>query len=184
MQNMYTGYTIIFMSFIASNNVPIMQTKKSLIGATNIIMQTKNKIHFHYILDSVPVQVSVALLRYYETHILRCRTMESISEFLKGKMPQLILDNMPTVLEDALNMDLGNKLTSYETEYFVLEELTTSFQLDPEAQDLKALNESFRNHNKELIEQLAFCRGLIGNLESTVATLQEAVKKQDLRIEK
>ena len=99
-------------------------------------------------------------------------------------MPQLVLNHMTTILEDAHHMDLGNKLQSYETEYFVLEELTTSFSVGTEVQDLKSLNESFRNHNKELIEQLAFCRGMISNLESTLAALQETVREQQLRLDR
>ena len=135
-----------------------------------------------YFIPTISLQVAVALLRYYEARILRCSTMESISEFLKEGMPQLVLNNMTTILEDALNMELGSKLQSFETEYFVLEELTTSFNVEAEAQDLKSLNDIFRSHNKELIEQLAFCRGMISNLENTVATLQETVREQELRM--
>lgn len=126
----------------------------------------------------------MALLRYYESHILRCSTMESVSVFLKEGMPQLVLNHMTTILEDAHHMDLGSKLSNFETEYFVLEELTTSFSVESEVQDLKSLNESFQNHNKELIEQLAYCRGVISNLESVMTALQDTVKEQQLRIER
>ena len=81
-------------------------------------------------------------------------------------------------------MDLGNKLQTFEAEYFVLEELTASFSVEAEVQDLKMLNESFRSYNKELIEQLALCRGMIGNLESTVAALQDTVREQQRRIDR
>ncbi|CAI7991867.1 TBC1 domain family member 1 [Geodia barretti] len=127
-------------------------------------------------------KVAVALLRYYESHILRCTTMESISEFLKESMPQLVLNHVTTILEDAHRMDLESKLQNFETEYFVLEELTTSFSVEPDAQDLGSLNESYRNHNKELIEQLALCRGMIGNLQSDVASLKETVREQQKKI--
>lgn len=122
------------------------------------------------------------MLRYYEARILRCSTMESVSEFLKADMPRLVLNHMTTILDNAHHMDLGNKLQNFEAEYFVLDELTTSFSVEAEVQDLKMLNESFRSHNKELIEQLALCRGMISNLESLVATLQDTVKEQDKRI--
>ena len=126
----------------------------------------------------------MALLRYYESHILRCTTMESISEFLKESMPQLVLNHVTTILEDAHRMDLESKLQNFETEYFVLEELTTSFSVEPDAQDLGSLNESYRNHNKELIEQLALCRGMIGNLQSDVASLKETVREQQKMIKR
>jgi hypothetical protein len=129
-------------------------------------------------------KVAVALLRYYESHILRCTTMESISEFLKENMPQLVLNHMTTILEDAHRMDLESKLQNFETEYFVLEELTTSFSVESDAQDLRSLNESYRSHNKELIEHLALCRGMIGNLQSDVASLQETVREQQKRIKR
>ena len=126
----------------------------------------------------------MALLRYYEAHILRCSTMEAISEFLKEGMPQLVVNHMTTILDDAHHMDLEMKLQNFETEYFVLEELTTSFSVESDAQDLKSLNESFKSHNKELIDQLAYCRGMISNLESVVTSLQETVREQQRRIER
>lgn len=129
-------------------------------------------------------QVAVAMLHFYEDRILQCHSMEVISEFLKDEMPQLVLDNMLTILGEALRMDLGNELLSYETEYFVLEELTESLQLDTDAEDLKSLNESLKSFNKELIDQLALCRGLINNLESKVASLEERLKERDQRIER
>ena len=135
---------------------------------------------YHHLLD----QVAVALLRYYESHILRCTTMESISEFLKESMPQLVLHHMTTILEDAHHMNLETKLQNFETEYFVLEELTTSFSVESDTQDLKSLNESYKSHSKELIEQLMYCRGMISNLEGLVVSVQETVREQQNRIER
>ena len=110
--------------------------------------------------------------------------METISEFLKDQLPQLVLDNMATILEEALKMELGNKLQIYETEYYLMEELTSSFHIDEEAQDLKSLNACIRRQNRELIEQLAFHRGLICQLASTVETLQDRLKEQQIKLEK
>ena len=110
--------------------------------------------------------------------------MESISEFLKEGMPQLVLHHMTTILDDAHHMDLEAKLQNFETEYFVLEELTSSFSIESDPQDLKSMNESFKSHNKELIEQLAFCRGVISNLEGLVVSLQETVGEQQRRIDR
>ena len=124
------------------------------------------------------------MLHFYEDRILQCQSMECISEFLKDELPQLVLDNMVTILGEALRMDLGNKLQSYETEYCVLEELTMSLQLDTDAEDLKSLNASLKSFNKELIEQLALCRGLITSLESKVAGLEERLKERDQRVER
>ena len=133
-------------------------------------MSFQGSVHSH--------QVAVSLLRYYESHILECPSMESISEFLKEQMPRLVLKNMVTILRDALHMDLGSKLQSFETEYSMYRELTASFDDEEETTDLKSLNDSFKRRNKELIEQLACLWGTVSSLENSVASLQETVREQ------
>lgn len=104
--------------------------------------------------------------------------MEAISEFLKDKMPRLVLNSMVAILKDALHMDLGCKLQSFETEYSIYCELTASFDDDEDATDLKSLNDSYKRHNKELVEQIACLRGTVSSLENTVTSLQRTITEQ------
>ena len=56
--------------------------------------------------------------------------MEPTCIYLKNKLPEEILTNMSTILENALKIDLGNRLQSFETEFWVMEELRASFPVD------------------------------------------------------
>ena len=80
---------------------------------------------------------------------------------------------MHTIFRDALQLDLGDRLQTFETEYQIMAELTASFQVDREAPPtLEGLNDILKKQNRELIEQLAICRGSIRGLEATVQSLK------------
>ena len=110
--------------------------------------------------------------------------MESTSNYLKNHVPMEIMDNMQTIITDALQLDLGNKLQTFETEFQLIAELTESFQVGLETPDLDSMNGMLKKQSRELIEQLAICRGSIQNLESTIQSLKEQVSSQQQRIER
>lgn len=85
---------------------------------------------------------------------------------------------MSTILENALKIDLGNRLQSFETEFWVMEELSSSFPVDLDAPDLESMNEALRKQNRALIEQLAIAHGAIRNLEDAVQELQQKFEAQ------
>lgn len=85
---------------------------------------------------------------------------------------------MSTILENALKIDLGNRLQSFETEFWVMEELRASFPVDLDAPDLESMNEALRKQNRALIEQLAIAHGAIRNLEDAVQELQQKFEAQ------
>ena len=91
---------------------------------------------------------------------------------------------MQTIITDALQLDLGNKLQTFETEFQLIAELTESFQVGLETPDLDSMNGMLKKQSRELIEQLAICRGSIQNLESTIQSLKEQVSSQQQRIER
>ncbi len=132
-----------------------------------------------------PPQVILTLLHYHQDFVLQCRSMEAITHYLKEQLPAHVLDNMPTIFSDALRVDLGSKLQAFETEYQIMAELTASFQIDMETPpSLESLNNLLKKQNRELIEQLAICRGSIRGLESTVSSLQAEVDEQRDRIQR
>lgn len=123
-------------------------------------------------------QIALSLLMHHKEAILQCRAMEPTCIYLKNKLPEEILTNMSTILENALKIDLGNRLQSFETEFWVMEELRSSFPVDLDAPDLESMNEALRKQNRALIEQLAIAHGAIRNLEDAVQELQQKFEAQ------
>lgn len=123
-------------------------------------------------------QIALSLLMHHKEAILQCRAMEPTCIYLKNKLPEEILTNMSTILENALKIDLGNRLQSFETEFWVMEELSSSFPVDLDAPDLESMNEALRKQNRALIEQLAIAHGAIRNLEDAVQELQQKFEAQ------
>ena len=83
---------------------------------------------------------------------------------------------MSTILENALKIDLGNRLQSFEAEFLLMEELRSSFPVDLDAPDLESMNEALRKQNRALIEQLAITHGAIRTLEDTVQELRQKME--------
>lgn len=115
---------------------------------------------------------------------MQCETMESTSDYLKNNLPLVVEDKITTIVTNALQMDLRSKLQTFETEYQVMDELSSAFRLDIKVETLESVNEVLKKQNKELIEQLAICRGSIRNLETTVLAMQQELEAQRERIER
>lgn len=110
--------------------------------------------------------------------------MEAVTSYLKDKLPASVLSNMTTIFSEALEMDLGSKLEAFETEYWIMAELTASLQLSTETQTLESINNLLKKQNRELIEQVAICRGSIRGLETTVSSLQAEIEEQREKIKR
>ena len=109
--------------------------------------------------------------------------MESTCVFLKNKLPDLVLNKMPVIFEEALRIDLGNRLATFEAEFEVMSELSkNAFHSDIYVNDLESVNMVLRKQNSALIEQLAICHGSIRRLETMVTSLQEQLEGQTQRI--
>ena len=89
---------------------------------------------------------------------------------------------MAEIIHTAIQLgDLNIKLQIYETEYQVMHELNQVFQ-PTVANDFETMNEVLRKQNKDMVEQLAVCRGAVIRLENTVNILMERVEQQELKI--
>ena len=105
--------------------------------------------------------------------------METTCAFLKNKLPDIVLNKMPTIFEEAMRIDLGNRLATFETEFEVMSELSqNAFRSDIHVNDLESVNGVLRRQNSALIEQLAICHGCIRRLEGMMAGLQEQLDDQ------
>ena len=81
--------------------------------------------------------------------------------------------------------DIKTKLQTYETEYQVMHELHASFHHGSQAvSDLESMTDLLRKQNKDLIEQVAVCRGAIVALENVVGSLQKMVEEQQHRLDR
>ena len=110
---------------------------------------------------------------------MECHTMESTCIFLKNKLPDLVLSKMPLIFEEALRINLGNRLATFEAEFEVISELSqNAFRSDIYVSDLESVNAVLRKQNSALIEQLAICHGSIRRLETMVTSLQEQLQDQ------
>lgn len=128
-------------------------------------------------------KVSLALLNSHQDTLLQCSSMEATSTYLKTNLPQRVLDNLPKIIAESLQLDLGSKLQRFETEYEVYDELSTAFQINLAA-DTESTNLILKRQNKVMIEQLAICHGSIRSLESVIMGLRNELEEQRQRIEK
>lgn len=130
-------------------------------------------------ISNLRAQIALALLNLHEQYLMECHTMESTCIFLKNKLPNLVLNNMPLIFEEALRIDLGNRLATSEAEFEVMSELSqNAFRSDIYVSDLESVNMVLRKQNSALIEQLAICHGSIRRLETMVTGLQEQLEDQ------
>ena len=135
--------------------------------------------------SNVYLQIALALLNLHEDYLMECHTMESTCVFLKNKLPDLVLNNMPIIFEAALRIDLGNRLATTEAEFEVMSELSeNAFRSDIYVNDLESVSVVLRKQNSALIEQLAICHGSIRRLETVVTSLQEQLEDQKQLISK
>ena len=132
-----------------------------------------------FTLRPIKPQIALALLNIHEENLLECHNMETTCAFLKNKLPDIVLNKMPTIFEEAMRIDLGNRLATFETEFEVMSELSqNAFRSDIHVNDLDSVNGVLRRQNSALIEQLAICHGSIRRLEGMVAGLQEQLEDQ------
>ena len=113
--------------------------------------------------------------------------MESITDFIKVSIPHRVEDSISEILHTAVQIpaqSLTVKLQTFETEYHVMHEIMATFHMKESSSSISDTNELLRKQNKDLIEQLAVCRGAILRLESIVTSLNERVEEQEKRLEK
>ena len=130
-------------------------------------------------------QVSLSLLKHYQYQILQLDNMETITEFLKTAIPSRVTNDSSEILHSATQLgDLSSKLKTFETEYLVMHELMSTFHLEKKVaiSDTEAMNDLLRKQNKDLIEQVVYCRGAIMRLESSLDALQQAYTDQQKQL--
>lgn len=115
--------------------------------------------------------------------------MEPITDFLKVTIPQRVTESVSEILHTSTQMTaLTIKLQTFETEYHVMHELMATFHMKHSSNgsggDVETMNEMLKKQNKDLIEQLAVCRGAILRLEKLLENCNTRIDEQQKRIEK
>lgn len=125
--------------------------------------------------SEVIFKVALSLLGSHKPLILQHESLESIVDFIKTMLPKLGLVQMEKTINQVCEMDVSKQLQAYEVEYHVLQDelLDTPPTLNQQqrAAQLERTNQSLRQQNLDLLEELQVSHARIAGLESQVETL-------------
>ncbi|XP_053273585.1 TBC1 domain family member 1 isoform X3 [Pleuronectes platessa] len=122
--------------------------------------------------SEVIFKVAMSLLRSHKPLILQHDSLESIVDFIKTTLPNLGLVQMEKTINQVCEMDVSKQLQAYEVEYHVLQDelLDTPPTLNQHqrAAQLERTNQSLRQQNLDLLEELQVSHAHVRSLESRV----------------
>ncbi|KAK5606813.1 hypothetical protein CRENBAI_015237 [Crenichthys baileyi] len=128
--------------------------------------------------SEVIFKVSLSLLGSHKPLILQHESLESIVDFIKTTLPNLGLVQMEKTINQVCEMDVSKQLQAYEVEYHVLQDelLDTPPTLNQQqrAAQLERTNQSLRQQNLDLLEELQVSHARVCNLESRVEALAQS----------
>ncbi|XP_039468856.1 TBC1 domain family member 1 isoform X1 [Oreochromis aureus] len=127
--------------------------------------------------SEVIFKVALSLLGSHKPLILQHDSLESIVDFIKTMLPNLGLVQMEKTINQVCEMDVSKQLQAYEVEYHVLQDelLDTPPTLNQQqrAAQLERSNQSLRQQNLDLLEELQVSHARVCNLESRVEALAQ-----------
>nr|XP_019956953.1 PREDICTED: TBC1 domain family member 1-like isoform X2 [Paralichthys olivaceus] len=122
--------------------------------------------------SEVIFKVAMSLLGSHKPLILQHDSLESIVDFIKTTLPNLGLVQMEKTINQVSEMDVSKQLQAYEVEYHVLQDelLDTPPTLNQHqrAAQLERTNQSLRQQNLDLLEELQVSHARVRSLESQV----------------
>ncbi|XP_027138462.1 TBC1 domain family member 1 isoform X2 [Larimichthys crocea] len=127
--------------------------------------------------SEVIFKVALSLLGSHKPLILQHESLESIVDFIKTTLPNLGLVQMEKTINQVCEMDVSKQLQAYEVEYHVLQdELDTPPTLNQQqrAAQLERTNQSLRQQNLDLLEELQVSHARVCSLESRVEALAQS----------
>ncbi|XP_072239378.1 TBC1 domain family member 1 isoform X2 [Leuresthes tenuis] len=128
--------------------------------------------------SEVIFKVALSLLGSHKPLILQHDTLESIVDFIKTTLPNLGLVQMEKTINQVCEMDVSKQLQAYEVEYHVLQDelLDTPPTLNQQqrAAQLERTNQSLRQQNLDLLEELQVSHARVCSLESRVEVLAQS----------
>lgn len=128
--------------------------------------------------SEVIFKVALSLLGSHKPLILQHDSLESIVDFIKTTLPNLGLVQMEKTINQVCEMDVSKQLQAYEVEYHVLQDelLDTPPTLNQHqrAAQLERTNQSLRQQNLDLLEELQVSHARVCSLESRVEALVQS----------
>ncbi|XP_034045075.1 TBC1 domain family member 1 isoform X2 [Thalassophryne amazonica] len=128
--------------------------------------------------SEVIFKVALSLLGSHKPLILQHESLESIVDFIKTTLPNLGLVQMEKTINQVSAMDVSKQLQAYEVEYHVLQDelLDTSPTLNQHqrAAQLERSNQSLRQQNLDLLEELQVSQARVCSLERRVEVLVQS----------
>ncbi|XP_060921148.1 TBC1 domain family member 1 isoform X1 [Labrus mixtus] len=128
--------------------------------------------------SEVIFKVAMSLLGSHKPLILQHENLESIVDFIKTTLPNLGLVQMEKTINQVCEMDVSKQLQAYEVEYHVLQDemLDTPPTLNQHqrAAQLERTNQSLRQQNLDLLEELQVSHACVCSLESRLESLAQS----------
>ncbi|KAJ0033076.1 hypothetical protein NQD34_000183 [Periophthalmus magnuspinnatus] len=128
--------------------------------------------------SEVIFKVALSLLGSHKPLILQHDSLESIVDFIKTTLPNLGLVQMEKTINQVCEMDVSKQLQAYEVEYHVLQDelLDTPPTLNQQQRpaQLERTNQSLRQQNLDLLEELQVSHARVCSLESRVEALVQS----------
>ncbi|XP_041838416.1 TBC1 domain family member 1 isoform X3 [Melanotaenia boesemani] len=128
--------------------------------------------------SEVIFKVALSLLGSHKPLILQHDNLESIVDFIKTTLPNLGLVQMEKTINQVCEMDVSKQLQAYEVEYHVLQDelLDTPPTLNQQqrAAQLERTNQSLRQQNLDLLEELQVSHARVCSLESRLEALAQS----------
>uniref|UniRef100_A0A3Q2ZPJ5 TBC1 domain family member 4 n=1 Tax=Kryptolebias marmoratus TaxID=37003 RepID=A0A3Q2ZPJ5_KRYMA len=128
--------------------------------------------------SEVIFKVALSLLGSHKPLILQHDSLESIVDFIKTLLPNLGLVQMEKTINQVCEMDVSKQLQAYEVEYHVLQDelLDTPPTLNQQqrAAQLERTNQSLRQQNLDLLEELQVSHARVCSLEGRVEALAQS----------
>lgn len=128
--------------------------------------------------SEVIFKVALSLLGSHKPLILQHDNLESIVDFIKTTLPNLGLVQMEKTINQVCEMDVSKQLQAYEVEYHVLQDelLDTPPTLNQHqrAAQLERTNQSLRQQNLDLLEELQVSHARVCSLEGRVEVLVQS----------
>ncbi|XP_039651308.1 TBC1 domain family member 1 isoform X2 [Perca fluviatilis] len=128
--------------------------------------------------SEVIFKVALSLLGSHKPLILQHENLESIVDFIKTTLPNLGLVQMEKTINQVCQMDMSKQLQAYEVEYHVLQDelldTPTTLNQQQRAAQLERTNQSLRQQNLDLLEELQVSHARICSLESRVDALAQS----------
>uniref|UniRef100_A0A8D3AGR8 TBC1 domain family member 4 n=1 Tax=Scophthalmus maximus TaxID=52904 RepID=A0A8D3AGR8_SCOMX len=120
--------------------------------------------------SEVIFKVALSLLGSHKPLILQHDSLESIVDFIKTTLPNLGLVQMEKTINQVCEMDVSKQLQAYEVEYHVLQDelldMSPTLNQHQRAAQLERTNQSLRQQNLDLLEELQVSHARVRSLES------------------